>query len=78
MANLRLGIACGGIILALLVFMQFLVVLYYGDDTPASSFSKSFNQWKSRTNAAANNDLFLVGAGKADITGYALHWSGSK
>jgi neutral ceramidase len=32
--------------------------------------SSNFNQWKSRANAAAADDIFLVGAGKADVTGY--------
>lgn len=74
MANLRLGVAFGVLTLTLLVFMQLLAALHNGDETPPSSFSKSFNQWRSRMHAAARNDLFLVGAGKADVTGYVLHW----
>lgn len=79
MANLRLGVAFGVLTLTLLVFMQLLAALHNGDETPPSSFSRSFNQWRSRANAASNNDsskndLFLVGAGKADVTGYVLHW----
>ncbi|KAJ5677643.1 uncharacterized protein N7477_003276 [Penicillium maclennaniae] len=71
MAHLRLGVALGVLTLTLLVFMQLLAALHTSFETPTSSFSRSFNQWKSRTDAAnaANNDLFLVGAGKADVTG---------
>lgn len=74
MANLRLGVAFGVLTLTLLVFMQLLAALHNGEETPPSSFSRNFNQWRSRANAAAKNDLFLVGAGKADVTGYVLHW----
>jgi neutral ceramidase len=76
MATLRLGVAFGVLTLTLLVFVQLLAALQNGDETPASSFSRSFNQWSNRANAAnaANSNLFLVGAGKADVTGYVLQW----
>jgi neutral ceramidase len=76
MANLRLGVAFGVLTLTLLVFVQLLAALQNGDETPVSSFSRSFNQWGNRANAAntANSNKFLVGAGKADVTGYVLQW----
>jgi neutral ceramidase len=76
MANLRLGVAFGVLTLTLLVFVQLLAALQNGDETPVSSFSRSFNQWNNRANAAnaANSNLFLVGAGKADVTGYVFQW----
>jgi neutral ceramidase len=75
MANLRLGAAFGVLILTLLVFVQLLAALNSDEDIPASSFSRSFTHWRSRADAAnaANNDLFLIGAGKADVTGYILY-----
>lgn len=69
MANLRLGAALGALTLLLLVFLQLLAVAQH-DQTPVSSFSRSFNQWRGRASAAADDGLFLVGAGKADVTGY--------
>lgn len=76
MANIRLSAAFGVLMLTLLVSLQLLAALNPDVDTPASSFSRSFNYWRSRADAAntTNNDLFLVGAGKADVTGYVLHW----
>jgi len=71
MANLRLGAAFAALSLTLLVFMQLLAVIRYNDKVPIGSFDRNFNQWRSRANAAVDDDLFLVGAGKADVTGYA-------
>lgn len=72
MANLRLGAAFGALTLLLLLFLQLLAVAQHGDQPPASSFSRNFNQWRSRASAAADDGLFLVGAGKADVTGYGF------
>ncbi|KAJ5328618.1 hypothetical protein N7452_009008 [Penicillium brevicompactum] len=69
MADLRLGGVFAVFILAALVVLQLLVVLTYDDQSPTASFSKSFNQWKSRANEGSADDIFLVGAGKADVTG---------
>ncbi|CAI7652007.1 unnamed protein product [Penicillium bialowiezense] len=69
MANLRLGGVFTVIILAALVFFQLLAVLTHDDQTSPVGFTKNFNQWKSRANEASSEDIFLVGAGKADITG---------
>lgn len=70
MSSLRLGAALGALTLTLLVFLQLLAMAQHNDQPPASSFSRNFNQWKSRAGAAADDSLFLVGAGKADVTGY--------
>lgn len=72
MANLRLGVAFAGLTLTVLVFLQLAAVLQHRDQPPESSFTRSFNQWRSRASAAHGNDLFLVGAGKADVTGYSF------
>lgn len=69
MANTRLGAALAGVILTVLVFLQLIAVLQHQDQTPESSFARNFNQWRSRQGAAVDNALFLVGAGKADVTG---------
>lgn len=71
MADLRLGVAFAGVIITALVFLQLLSVVQYHHDIspPSPSFSQAANEWIGRANKAADNDLFLVGAGKADVTG---------
>lgn len=67
-----MGITFAGVALAVLVFLQLIAVfkLDSQSQSPLPSFSSNFNQWKSRASAAAADDIFLVGAGKADVTGY--------
>ncbi|KAJ5157413.1 uncharacterized protein N7482_008513 [Penicillium canariense] len=69
MATFRIGAAFGAVTIALLVFMQILAALRHIEQAPSSSFSGTFNQWRSRESALTDDDLFLVGAGKADVTG---------
>ncbi|KAJ5993213.1 hypothetical protein N7451_008937 [Penicillium sp. IBT 35674x] len=70
MINLRLSAVFAAITLILLVFLQLLGMVQHTERIPESSFTRNFNRWKSRTSAAAAADnLFLVGAGKADVTG---------
>ncbi|KAJ5785570.1 uncharacterized protein N7503_010782 [Penicillium pulvis] len=70
MINLRLSAVFAAITLILLVFLQLLGMVQHTEQIPESSFTRNFNRWKSRTSAAAAADnLFLVGAGKADVTG---------
>ncbi|KAJ5585128.1 uncharacterized protein N7459_004928 [Penicillium hispanicum] len=69
MANLRLGVAFSGVVLTLFVFLQLLAVMQHTGQSPAPSFTQTFNQWRVRASAARKTDLFLVGAGKADVTG---------
>jgi neutral ceramidase len=71
MANLQLGAAFGAVAVTLLVFMQLVAVMQHTDQVPVSNFNKNFNQWRNRAGAATDNGLFLVGAGKADVTGYS-------
>jgi neutral ceramidase len=71
MANLRLGAAFGAVAVTLLVFMQLIAVMQHTDQVTVSSFNKNFNQWRDRAGAATDDGLFLVGAGKADVTGYS-------
>lgn len=70
MVNLRLGAAFGALTVALVVFVQLLAMARDTEQAPASSFNKNFNQWISRANSAADDGLFKIGAGKADVTGY--------
>jgi neutral ceramidase len=70
MANLRLGTAFGAVAVTLLVFMQLIAVMRHTDQLPPSSFNRNLNQWRNRAGAATDDSLFLVGAGKADVTGY--------
>lgn len=70
MANLRLGAAFGAVAMALLVFTQLVAVMRHTDQIPPSSFNRYLNQWRNRAGAATDDGLFLVGAGKADVTGY--------
>ncbi|KAJ5364284.1 Neutral ceramidase 2 [Penicillium cataractarum] len=69
MANLRLGAAFGAVTVTLLVFMQLVAVMRHTDQVPSSSFNRNLNQWRNRAGAATDDGLFLVGAGKADVTG---------
>lgn len=71
MANLRLGIALGGVLLTLFVPLHLLAVIQYAGQSSIPSFDYNFNQWKSRASTATDDGLFLVGAGKADVTGYS-------
>ncbi|KAJ5551308.1 hypothetical protein N7461_006006 [Penicillium sp. DV-2018c] len=77
MANLRIGVIAGGMTLAALVFLQLIAVFKLDgqSDSPLPNFSSNFNQWRSRANKASADDIFLVGAGKADITGPVVELS---
>lgn len=70
MANVRLGVIFAAVTLAALVCLQLLAVFNHGEKSPSPSFSRNLNQWKSRANEATDDGTFLVGAGKADVTGY--------
>jgi neutral ceramidase len=69
MANYRLGAIFASVTLGALVFLQLLAVFKLDDQSPPTSFTRNFNQWKSRASAKSADDIFLVGAGKADVTG---------
>lgn len=74
MANLRLGAAFGAVTVTLLVFMQLVAVMQNSDQESPSSFNRNFNQWRGRASTATDDSLFLVGAGKADVTGYSPNY----
>ncbi|KAI2788653.1 Neutral ceramidase 2 [Penicillium oxalicum] len=69
MANLRYGVVLGGMAVALLVFMQLIVITQPANEGPSPGFNPKFSAWRDRAGAATDEGLFLVGAGKADITG---------
>ncbi|KAI3136580.1 hypothetical protein CBS147326_3689 [Penicillium roqueforti] len=70
MAHFRMGVTFVGVTLALLVFLQLSAVFKLDSQSqlPSPSFISNFNQWRSRASSAAT-DIFVVGAGKADVTG---------
>lgn len=70
MTNTRLGGIFAVVALAALVFLQLLAVFNYDRQTPQVSLTRSINQWRSRASDETADDIFLVGAGKADVTGY--------
>jgi hypothetical protein len=68
MPNLRWGTTILGVTLAALLLLQLLAVV---QNNGQPQFRKHYNSWNNRANdAATNDDIFKVGAGKADITGY--------
>ncbi|CAG8226706.1 unnamed protein product [Penicillium salamii] len=69
MTNTRLGGIFAVVALAALVFLQLLAVFNYDRQTPQVSLTRSINQWRSRASDETADDIFLVGAGKADVTG---------
>lgn len=66
MANHRLGIAFGGTFIIAIVSLLFLSFVHDTNEPPALD---TRYQWADRE-FAADDSVFLLGAGKADITGY--------
>ncbi|CAG8134671.1 unnamed protein product [Penicillium olsonii] len=69
MASLRLGGVLGVVALAALIFLQLLAAFNHDVQTPQVSLTKSLIQWRSKASEKTTDDIFLVGAGKADVTG---------
>ncbi|KAJ5294795.1 hypothetical protein PENANT_c014G03972 [Penicillium antarcticum] len=69
MANVRLGVIFAAVMLAALVCLQLVAVFKHEEQSPSPHFSRNLNQWKSRASEATDDGTFLVGAGKADVTG---------
>ncbi|CAL5867365.1 uncharacterized protein PFLUO_LOCUS1581 [Penicillium psychrofluorescens] len=70
MPNLRWGTTILGVTLAALLVLQLLTVVQNHAQPRSPAFRNHFNSWNNRANdAATNDDIFKVGAGKADITG---------
>jgi hypothetical protein len=69
MANVRLGVIFAAMTLAALLCLQLLAVFKHDEKLLSPSFSRNLNQWRSRANKATDDGTFLVGAGKADVTG---------
>lgn len=68
MAMIRLGVALVGTVISLFLLVQMLMT--GEDELPAfdANFGAKENDWMRAS--AADDGLFLLGAGKADITGY--------
>lgn len=67
MARFGFVAALAGIFLGALVLLQLIAITW---EAPAVSHSRSQAQFKGRENQFASDDsIFLLGAGKADITG---------
>ncbi|CAG8116707.1 unnamed protein product [Penicillium salamii] len=69
MTNTRLAGIFAVVALAALVFLQLLAVFNYDSQSPQTSLTRSINQWRSRASEETADDIFLAGAGKADVTG---------
>ncbi|KAJ5477122.1 Neutral ceramidase 2 [Penicillium diatomitis] len=69
MANTRYGVVLGVIAVSLLLFMQLIAFKQPPNEGPSSSFDPKFSSWRDRAGAATDSSLFLLGAGKADVTG---------
>jgi hypothetical protein len=71
MPTIRWGTTILGVTLATLLVLQLLAVVQNNAQPQSPAFRKHYNAWNNRANDAATNaDIFKVGAGKADITGY--------
>lgn len=69
MANFRLGVAAAGIFLSALVLLQ--LISFVQDQSPYPNFNVGKKLWQGRSRQFGD-DVFLLGAGRADITGYYL------
>jgi hypothetical protein len=68
MASFRLGVAIAGVCISALVLLQLLSIVH--SHSHYSLVDADSRLWFGRTREF-DNDVFLLGAGKADITGYA-------
>lgn len=66
MANFRLGVACAAVFLSALVLLQLLSIIQNQAPLNINTASKL---WQGRNQQKFDEDVFLLGAGKADITG---------
>ncbi|KAH1603268.1 hypothetical protein KXX34_007901 [Aspergillus fumigatus] len=70
MANSRLGVALAGTLVTALVLLQLLSIVQTYNPPPTFSFVGKASQWEHRAADKVSDDsIFLLGAGKADITG---------
>lgn len=71
MANSRLGVALARTLVTALVLLQLLSIVQTYNPPPTFSFVGKASQWEHRAADKVSDDsIFLLGAGKADITGY--------
>jgi neutral ceramidase len=73
MANFRLGVALAGTLVTALVLLQLLSIVQTYNPPPSFSFVGKASRWEHRAAdkvSVSDDSVFLLGAGKADITGY--------
>ncbi|EAW08086.1 neutral/alkaline ceramidase [Aspergillus clavatus NRRL 1] len=70
MANFKIGVAFAGTLVTALVLLQLLsIVQTYNPPPSFDSVEKQSSKWEQRAADPVSDDVFLLGAGKADITG---------
>lgn len=67
MAYSKLGVALASVFLSTLVLLQLLSIVQ--NQTPYINIGTSRKTWLGRNQQKLDEDVFLLGAGKADITG---------
>lgn len=67
MASFRVGVALTGTILTMLVLFQLLVTIHGQDKPPIFNTGTEEEHWAGTS--TSDDGVFLLGAGKADITG---------
>lgn len=68
MASIRIGVALTGTILTMFVLFQLLVTIQGQDQPPIFNTGTEEEHWAGTS--TSDDGVFLLGAGKADITGY--------
>lgn len=71
MANFKFGVALAGTLVTALVLLQLLSIVQTYNPPPSFDFVGKGSRWEHRAADQVSDDsVFLLGAGKADITGY--------
>lgn len=71
MAGLRIGMALAGTSIAVVLLLQLLLTIYYQNEPPIFITRTRGKLWTG--NHSSDDSTFLLGAGKADITGLAVY-----
>lgn len=71
MAGLRVGMALAGTFIAVVLLLQLLLTIHYKNKPPVFITRTRGKAWTE--NHSSDDSIFLLGAGKADITGLAAY-----